>query len=115
MKKGWMIILIAVSMVMFCVLAFAGDSVQDKTTSQNAAAGEMMLANNSQTTPQVVNDGLEGLRVEQEVGKGLILAKQKDCVKACATYTKKCCTASDPNPWPRCGDQIYTACNCSCP
>ena len=109
-KKGWKIILIAVSMVMFCVLAFAGERVQDKASSQNAAASEMMLANNSQTTPQVVNDGLEGLRVEQEEkGEQSPFLYAKTCNDACTAY----CSCADQSPSnPNCGNKP-NGCDCN--
>ena len=100
MKKRWMIILIAVSMVVFGSMAFAGDNVQDKATSQNSHAGAVMLANNSQTSPQLDDKALENFGVgEEEMGQGML---GDACETLCEIYRWSCQSHSPttpPNPY----------------
>lgn len=109
MKKKGIIILVAVSMLIFGSMAFAGDK---NSTSQNRSADTVMLASNSQASPQVVNEAMENFRVEQEeMGQSMLLA-EPDCDLLCNIYNWGCNPASQPNPpLPYCVD-ICTACNC---
>ena len=116
MKKRWMIILIAVSMVVFGSMAFAGDGVQDKAASQNSLSGAVILANNSQAYPQMDDEALENFGVDQEeMGQSMLLA-QTDCDLLCSIYSWGCNPASPINPpLPYCA-QICSDCNCEgCP
>ena len=102
MKKRWMIILIAVSMVVFGSMAFAGDGVQDKATSQNSLSGAVMLANNSQAYPQADDEALGKFRAEQEeMGQGMLLlaaGESSECVSWCDLFTSYCDLASPSAP-----------------
>jgi hypothetical protein len=96
MKKRWMIILMAVSMVVFGSTAFAGDG---QSTSQNNPAGAVMLANNSQVSFQVDDKALENFGVEQEeMGQEDVLMAYADCNWWCVTYAGLCLPVSPSGP-----------------
>jgi hypothetical protein len=113
MKKRWMIILIAVSMVVFGSTAFAGDG---QSTSQNNPAGAVMLASNSQASPQVDDKALENIGVKQEeMGQEDVLMALADCNWWCVTYVGMCCPASPSGPGGGICSTIAEDCKCSCP
>jgi hypothetical protein len=122
MKKRWMIILMAVSMVVFGSTAFAGDGVQDKATSQNSLSGAVILANNSQVSFQVDGEALEKFRAEQEeMGQGMLLAvtdggDSDNCDLLCTIFSYSCNEASSLKPLPTYCVDICNACGCNgCP
>ena len=121
MKKRWMIILIAVSMVVFGSMAFAGDGVQDKATSQNSLSGAVMLANNSQAYPQAVYETLENFGVEQEeMGQIMLIAAEGsddlDCERWCGIFNENCPPVSPSAPPDFMCNIICSRCKCSgCP
>lgn len=117
MKKKGIIILVAVSMLIFGSMAFAGDK---NSTSQNRSADTVMLASNSQASPQVVNEAMENFRVEQEeMGQSMLLAigeASDNCDLLCEIYRWGCTTASPSDPPPPNCDDICNACRCTgCP
>jgi hypothetical protein len=116
MKKRWMIILMAVSMVVFGSMAFAGDGVQDKATSESNLTGAVMLASNSQASPQVDDKALENIGVKQEeMGQEDVLMAYADCDWWCVTYAGMCCPASQSGPGGGICSTIAEDCKCSCP
>jgi hypothetical protein len=119
MKKRWMIILITISMVVSGSMAFAGDGVQDKATSQTSLTNKMTLANNNQTSPQVNDKALENLRVEQEeMGESMMILADigEACETLCNIYRWGCTEVSQCEPPDGYCEQICFLCSCDgCP
>ena len=107
MNKRWMIILVAVSMLLFGSVTFAGDG---QSTSQNSPANAGMLASNSQESPQVVNEAMENFRVEQEeMGQDMLFA-QMSCEDICEFFAADCFYASPGQPFPAICQAICNTC-----
>ena len=117
MKKRFLILLIVVSMALFGSMAFAGDDWKDgfaKALDENNLTGALMLAHNSQASPQAVYEALEAFGVDlEEVGQSIMLAQNPNCEVLCEIYKKKCCDQSPSKPGKSC-EKFEEMCECTC-
>ena len=105
-------------MALFGSIAFAGDEWQDgfaKALDENNLAGALMLAYNSQASPQAIHEALEAFGVGQEEVRESMMLAVVACSVACNWFQIQCCDASPANWHQKCGDQIYIDCACKCP
>lgn len=108
----------AVSMVVFGSMAFAGDDWQDgfaKALDQKNLSGAMIIAYNSQASPQAVYEALEAFGVEEEMGQENMLMAYVDCDVWCQLYICLCCPASPSAPGGAICQTISDECSCNCP
>ena len=119
MKKRFIVVLVVISMALFGSMAFAGDDWRDgfaKALDENNLAGALMLAHNSQASPQSVYEALEAFGVEQEdVEQSIMLAEKEDkCEAMCEIYKRKCCDQSPSAPIEKKCARILESCDCTC-
>ena len=119
MKNRIIVVLVVVCMALFGSMAFAGDDWQDgfaKALDENNIAGALMLAYNSQASPQAVHEALEAFGVGQEkVRESIMLAVADDCNWWCNIYQTRCCVASPSEPSATICPAILEACpDCTC-
>ena len=118
MGKRFLILLIVVYMTLFGSLAFAGDDWQDgfaKALDENNLTCALMLAHNSQASPQAVYDALEAFGVEpEEVEQGIMLAVSPMCITMCGLYQDCCCAISPCASEEWCAEAEGRPCRCTC-
>lgn len=120
MKKRLLIISLVIVMALSFSMAFAEDNWQDgvaKALDENNFTGAMILAFNSQASPQAVYEALEAFGVEEEGVNQSFMMAANPCAMVCAFHQISCCNASpsEPRPEPECTDAEIPPCKCTCP